>query len=307
MRVRAEARQVFRRLSEEPATKKPGGLFGTPSYPRLVPRPCRFCGATDRKITREHVWPRWLADFVQPITGRVLAERWSSGSGREEWETWILAATVNRFCDTCNNGWMADIEGTARPIVGPMVQGRATTLDPDAQRTVANWAVLKGLVATQISKDEQPIPDGHYQRVWAAQGAPANTALVWIAQRQNLVHPTRRGRARLFDSHFMPLTNAERPETNPLFASYINEGCVLNGTIFQVGHFFALVVQHDWPGLRARTKPGTDAEGAFVQVWPAAGEDILWPPALPVDGLGDPHQVTRLLEMAPPLVPVYDP
>ena len=58
--------------------------------------------------------------------------------------------------------------------------------------------------------------DGHYQRVWAAQGAPANTVLIWIAQRQNLVHPTRPGRARLFDSRFMPLTKAERPETNTL-------------------------------------------------------------------------------------------
>jgi hypothetical protein len=256
----------------------------------------------------EHVWPRWLVDYLPPITGKVLAERWSSRSGSQEWQTGILAATVNTFCESCNSGWMAEIEGTARAIVGPMVQGRATTLNPDAQRAVANWAVLKGLVAAQTSKDyEQFIPDWHYHRVAAAQGAPVNTALVWIAQRQNLVHPTRPARARLFDSHVMPLGNAVRPETDPLFASYITEGGSLTGTIFQVGHFFALVVQHDWPALLARTKPGTDAERAFVQVWPAAGEVIQWPPALPVDGLGDPHQVTRFLEVAAPLVPVYEP
>ena len=139
-----------------------------------MPRSCLFCGATNCKITSEHVWPRWLVDYLPPITGKVLAERWSSRSGSQEWQTGILAATVNTFCESCNTGWMAKIEGTARAIVGPMVQGRATTLNPDAQRAVANWAVLKGLVAAQTSGDAgQFIPDRHYHRVCAAQGAPA--------------------------------------------------------------------------------------------------------------------------------------
>ena len=133
---------VFRPRSEEPANKT-GGLFGYTVVPGLVPRPCRFCGATDRKITREHVWPRWLADFLPPTTGRVLPSDGVAASGGEEWQIGILWAALDTFCDTCNSGWMADIEGTARPNVGPMVQGRATRLDPDAQRTVANWAVLK--------------------------------------------------------------------------------------------------------------------------------------------------------------------
>jgi hypothetical protein len=144
--------------------------------------------------------------------------------------------------------------------------------------------------------------------VCAVQGAPANTALVWIAQLQDLAHPARPGRARLFDSHFVPATKVERPGPVPAdLTRYISEGGVLNGTIFQVGHFFALVLPHDWPGLRVRPRPGTDAEQAFVQVWPAAGGDVRWPPPLPVGGLGDPHRVTGFFEMAPPLVPVYGP
>ena len=273
-----------------------------------MPNPCRFCGATDRKITKEHVWPEWLKNFMPSGAERGLTERWSTESGHQEWESGLLDATVRMFCDTCNNGWMADIEGAAKDLVGPMVQGVAATLDAYAQRMVANWAVLKGLVASQTSKDQQPIPDDHFRRVCAVQGAPANTALVWIGQRQDLAHPARPGRGKLFDSHFMPVTDVERLGPVPAdLTRYISEGGVLNGTIFQVGHFFALVLQHDWPGLRVRPRLGTDAEHALVQVWPAVGGDVRWPPRLPVDELGDPHRVSRFLEMAPPLSPVYGP
>jgi len=76
--------------------------------------------------------------------------------------------------------------------------------------------------------------------------------------------------------------------------------------IFQIGHFFALALQHDWPGLRARPKPGTDAERAFVSIWPA-GEDVRWPPPLPVDVLGNTHRITEFFEIAPPIARVVGP
>jgi hypothetical protein len=270
--------------------------------------PCRFCGATDQKITNEHVWPEWLEDFVPPSAGPGYAERWSSADGRQEWKQQLLSATVRMFCEPCNTGWMSDIEGAAKHIVGPMVQGIPTMLDAAAQRSVANWAVLKGLVAAQTSKTPQPIPDRHFRRVCAAKGAPANTVWVWIGQRQNLAHPTKPGRAKLFDSHFMPVTNAERKDSldGDLEKKYISEGGVFNGMIFSVGHFFALVVQHDWPGLQFRPIQGSDAEQAFVSIWPV-GDDVPWPPPLPVDVLGDTHHVTQFFEMGLPLVRVYGP
>jgi len=246
--------------------------------------------------------------FVPPSSGPGYAERWSSADGRQEWNEQLLSATIRKFCDACNNGWMGDIEGTAKLIVGPMVQGTPTTLDTAAQEAVANWTVLKGLVAALVSKTPQPIPDRHFRRVCAAKGAPANTVRVWIGQRQNLAHPTKPGRAKLFDSHFMPVTNADRKDSiyGDLEKKYISEGGVFNGMIFSVGHFFALVVQHDWPGLQFRPIPRSDAEQAFVSIWPI-GDDVRWPPPLPVDVLGNPHDVTQFFEMAPPIVRVVGP
>lgn len=269
--------------------------------------PCWFCGGTDRKITKEHVWPQWLADFL-PGKGTVNhAERWSSDVGRQRFPQPFLSATVRKFCDGCNNGWMGGVEGTAKDIVGPMAQGIPTTLDAAAQRAVANWVAVKGLVAALTSQDEQPIPDYHYRRVWAAQGAPAHTMLVWVGQRRNLAHPVRPGQALLFDSHFMPVTDVfPQFPVPPDLERYRSEGGVFNGTIFQVGHFFALALQHDWPGLRGRAKPDSEAADAFLPVWPT-GPAVRWPPRRPVDDLGDAHKVTRFIQMAPPLAPVEGP
>jgi hypothetical protein len=265
-----------------------------------VPTPCRFCGATNRKITNEHVWSAWLVDFMPSFTGLGHSERWGSTTGRQQWRQSLLTATVRVFCDVCNNGWMSDIEAAAKPVVGPMVAGRAMTLDGAAQRTVANWVVLKGIVAVQTSRTEQFIPANRYGEIYSAKGAPANTVHVWLGCRNNLVSPTHPGRLQLFDSHLMPLTNVPRGfPTPPWLNEYVRSGGTIYATIFQVGHVFGLAFHHQLPGLEARPIPGSVGDGAFASIWPAGG-DVRWPPPHAVDGLGDPHRVTQFFAMKPP-------
>ena len=277
-------------------------------YSRLVPNPCRFCGATDRKITKEHIWPTWLRSYLPPMPAVGQVEQWSSGHDRRRRQQPLLSATVRRFCDVCNNGWMNRIEEAVRPIVGPMVTGRSMELDGAAQRVVANWVALKGLVAAQTGRGGQPIPDSHYRRVWTAQGAPANTMAVWIGQRTYRDMPgRRRPDVGFFDAHFMPVTDVfpEHPLPEPL-EQYVTQGGVFNGTIFQVGQFFALALQHDWPALQGRVNPDSEAAEALLPVWPS-GSTVLWPPPRSVDDLGNPHHMTRFLQIAPPMAPVYEP
>ena len=172
---------------------------------------------------------------------------------------------------------------------------------------MAKWVAVKGLVAVQTSSVPQPIPERHYRRVHDIRGAPPNTMRVWVGRWWNLAHPTRRNRADLFDFHFMPVTNVfPRFPTSSAIEQYRSQGGVFNGTIFRVGHFFALALQHDWPGLRAGPKPLTPAAEALMPIWPV-GHNIQWPTPRPVDDLGDPHKITMFLIMAPPLEPVYCP
>jgi hypothetical protein len=271
-----------------------------------VTSPCTFCGATDRQITNEHVWPAWLRDYLPAVRPHGYSERWSSATGRQRWPQPILTATVRVFCDRCNSGWMSRLEHAAKPIVGPMVSGQAVELDPTAQQVAANWVALKGLVAAHTSDVRQPIPDYHYRRVRDFEGAPPNTMLVWIGRRWNLTDPNRPGTEQPLDSHFMPVTDVFPEFPPPDLERYRSEGGVFNGTVFQVGHFFALALQHDWPGLRARPNPHSAAADTFLPIWPA-GPTVRWPPPRPVEDLGDPHKVTRFLEIARPAVPLIGP
>lgn len=269
-----------------------------------MPNPCRFCGATNRRITNEHVWPEWLRDFLPMSSYPGHVEQWSSAAGRRQWRQPILTAKVRVFCDECNNGWMSQLEAAAKPIVVTLVMGQAVELDAIAQQIVANWVALKGLVAVQTSNIEQPVPEYHYRRIYHFRGVPPKTMLVWIGHRWKLANPALPSRVQLFDSHFMPVTVVFPAfPMPPNLERYRSEGGVFNGTVFQVGHFFALALQHDWPGLRARPKPDSAAADAFLRIWPS-GPTVRWPPPRPVEDLGDPHKVTQFLQIALPIVPV---
>jgi hypothetical protein len=130
---------------------------------------------------------------------------------------------------------------------------------------------------------------------------------VWIGCRWNLASPDRPNSARLFDFHFMPVANAfPKLPLPPELEEHRRAGGVFNGTIFQVGHFFGLALQHDWPGLQVRANPSTEAADVLMPIWPT-GPTVQWPPPRSVCELGDPHKVTRFLQMAQPLIQVYEP
>jgi hypothetical protein len=58
------------------AAQRRRSIGGSP-YPRQVSSPCRFCGATDRQITKEHIWPDWLRDYLPPGSELGDIERYS--------------------------------------------------------------------------------------------------------------------------------------------------------------------------------------------------------------------------------------
>jgi len=79
--------------------------------------------------------------------------------------------------------------------------------------------------------------------------------LVWIGRRWDLADPELLGRAQLFEFHFMPVTSAfPQFPIPPDVERYRREGHVFNATIFRVGHFLALALQHDWPGSTGATE-----------------------------------------------------
>jgi hypothetical protein len=84
---------------------------------------CAFCGPTESPITREDVWPVWLVKILpraQPKNQGHLIRR-VKGSPGKIWRITTPKMTVRSVCKQCNNGWMSELEGRAKPILTPIL------------------------------------------------------------------------------------------------------------------------------------------------------------------------------------------
>lgn len=58
----------------------------------------------------------------------------------------LTTKKIHWFCEPCNNGWMADLERRAKPILLPLIDGERPLLTPAEQRVIAAWTYLKAVV-----------------------------------------------------------------------------------------------------------------------------------------------------------------
>jgi len=54
--------------------------------------------------------------------------------------------TTGAVCASCNNGWMSDLEGRAKPMLETMLEGRGRALHQEGQRTLAAWALKTAIM-----------------------------------------------------------------------------------------------------------------------------------------------------------------
>jgi hypothetical protein len=113
-------------------------------------RECIFCGSDAG--SNEHLFPDWLNELFPVKKGDPdveLARHIANESGVER-TTWgareIASATTKQVCHNCNTGWMARLEGMARPLLTPLTQGHAGDLNAEQQIVIATWAVKTAMV-----------------------------------------------------------------------------------------------------------------------------------------------------------------
>lgn len=110
-------------------------------------RACLSCGSTGAKLTKEHVFPRWLYRALDPPStmayrvGGEIVSRWKAAD-----------LCVGGICIQCNNGWMHDLECAFRAVMLPAITGRAGNEDPPllldraVQQVVATWTAKTWLL-----------------------------------------------------------------------------------------------------------------------------------------------------------------
>ena len=82
----------------------------------MATKTCIFCQRSGHaKITKEHVWPQWVAALMP--AEKEVPNRFRS-SELEDIKTWTggYGLQVNDVCRNCNNGWMSRLEQEVQPL-----------------------------------------------------------------------------------------------------------------------------------------------------------------------------------------------
>ncbi|MGH2922380.1 MAG: hypothetical protein ACRDKU_09965, partial [Gaiellaceae bacterium] len=84
-----------------------------------------------------------------PDPERITSVTHTQKSEGEELRTWTagkLDMKVRRVCESCNNGWMSELEKAAQPVLLPLIEGKSKKLVPVEQEVVAVWAIKTALM-----------------------------------------------------------------------------------------------------------------------------------------------------------------
>ena len=150
-------------------------------------RRCVFCA--EPAGSKEHALPDWLAKTMgvqdepaQPAM--VSSKRGIEPQGNPRATGKLI---TKRVCAGCNNGWMGDLEGQVRPILGPLVASDFTSFTRDAldplqhnlpslTRWLLKTAVTLSLVAPRGELGSLP----HAAAGWAYDDAVPSSCMLYV-------------------------------------------------------------------------------------------------------------------------------
>jgi hypothetical protein len=235
------------------------------------PRRCIFCNGTP--ISKEHIWPKWMRDYLPRGEGaQVIQELALESGGRVTLRPGPLtrrgdarSQKLKVVCAPCNNGWMGGLQGQAKPILLPLLATEQKTLGQLEQKTLASWATMFTAV---------------YETCYSGLGHPATTAqqrtdfkrhqnpplhwVFWVAPFDGSSSPA--VQMGFGSKNVRPVPSEDATQINKVSLTLFGAGGV-SFAVFSVNsesayqafsQFITMIVE----------------QTGFVRLWPTSGEDI---------------------------------
>jgi hypothetical protein len=225
-------------------------------------RRCLFCG--NPADSREHFWPQWVLQRLQrPRVSGVLWERPGESHRRIGVDP---AITVRSVCRSCNHGWLASLEGNARPVIGALINDLELGLDPEHQAVIAQWTVKMSMILEAIrgtGRDSFFYDEADRDAFKRGQLIPKGTS-VWLGRYAGKMYSyvgsmdgghAGEGRAQAFASTF-----------------------VVGRFAFQVLSVRSSPERRGLDQVQLLQNGGQWAE-TTAQIWPLAAPTVRWPPS----------------------------
>jgi hypothetical protein len=142
-----------------------------------------FCAQQPEKWSEEHAIPQWLLDYMG-ITAQDQTFQGYALSGGEVTKQRIFATrrlVEGRVCASCNNGWMSELENSAKPALIPLIEHKRAVWELSAEESslVAKWAVKSAYVLANVSLASAPAPAEHLWQLHGVAGQIPNGVCVF--------------------------------------------------------------------------------------------------------------------------------
>ncbi len=161
---------------------------GKPLAPRVLEHVpfCWFCDAPTGTRSKEHIFPKWLLEHYRAMDEVVHPQRFSLALGgvlaSERGARPLRAHFNGEVCAACNNGWMASLEATTKPILTRKpLRGRITD---DEAVVLARW-FAKTAVNLNVSQPYRLLVDASSRHALATHVPDRFAVYLFRVRRQN--------------------------------------------------------------------------------------------------------------------------
>lgn len=144
---------------------------------------CIFCGSNlAGKASVEHVLPQWLLDHLGIREREITPTHWNpQGEVLTTRQHHVGNLVEGRVCSTCNNGWMSTLEGQAKTLLMPLMEGNTEVVEltQDERLCLARWTCKTAFVLNSASNFHKNVPSDHFSFLYRFQDSlPLQVAVV---------------------------------------------------------------------------------------------------------------------------------
>ena len=235
---------------------------------------CIFCDGGD--LSKEHFWPEWAAPLLPsyPVNQHIERSitvtnktRVTSSTKRDKpGNAWTKKVRV--VCQTCNNGWMSELETAARPVLTPLIAGSPCTVTEEAAQVIARWIAMKVMVAEHNLRGDAVSTAGQRESFRSTLAIPLDFR-IWVGRCGVDGWQTAYWR----HASTVSLSPDIRPEHR-----FKN----LHSVTFGIGQLLVFVLHTTVSGLDLGVN--LSQNGMMVPIWPYGGP-IAWPSTKVLTGL----------------------
>jgi hypothetical protein len=237
---------------------------------------CIYCG--DSPTTREHIWADWLAKFIPKTLVNYTASQSLLNPDRtiekkeKLWGGDPRSRQLQIVCRPCNNHWMSDLQTAAKPVLIPLITGKAINLTPPRQESLAAWCAMTTMCAEYFYPKTASVSVTDRRWFFKTHAAP-NTFRIWIGDFDRKEWKPHWGHLSLrisLTEHEGMQGWAIHPDGTPRPNTQT--------TMFVVGRLYIIVYSCPFPEILNSQAIAQRVDSRLSQIWPPRHSLLIWPP-----------------------------